>query len=344
MALKVQRKASLQEHNSMAVPASAAALVEVNDQGDLKEAFAIAESEQLQAIVLGEGSNTIFEKDFSGLVILNRIKGIEVIERGATSTLLRVGAGENWHDFVGYSLSIGLFGLENLALIPGLVGAAPVQNIGAYGVEVKDHIESVSIYDIASKETRQLSNDECCFAYRDSCFKNDLLDKVVITSVLFKLSTVPDLQISYPALKKELNASENSKQLTPQNVFDAVCKIRNAKLPHPKDIPNAGSFFKNPIVSAEKHHDLKQRYPELVSFAIVGEERFKLAAAWLIEYAGWKHREIDGVSVHRDQALVITNPLRKSGTTVMSLARAVQEDIKQKFDLALEIEPRVFKM
>lgn len=342
MALTVQRKAPLQAHNSMAVPASAVALVEVNNQEDLSAAFAFSQAEHLQTIILGEGSNTIFEKDFSGLVILNRIKGIEVIQRNASSALISVGSGENWHDFVRYCLSIDLFGLENLALIPGLVGAAPVQNIGAYGVEVKDCIDSVKIYDIASQKTRVLSQDECDFAYRDSCFKNDLLDKVVITAVVFKLSAEPDLQISYPALKKELSTNRSAQKLTPQNVFDAICKIRSAKLPQPKDIPNTGSFFKNPIVSAEQHQALKQRYPELVSFAIVGNSKFKLAAAWLIEYAGWKQQELDGVRVHCDQALVITNPLCKSGASVMNFARAIQKDIKQKFGLTLEIEPRVF--
>jgi len=341
MTFEIQRGVALQAYNTMAIPASATALVTVENQCDLNAAFEFAQRESLPTLVLGEGSNIIFEKDFSGLVILNRIRGIEQIETNSDSICLRVGAGESWHDFVVHCLSVGAFGLENLALIPGLVGAAPIQNIGAYGVEVKDTIESVTVYDIETAQKYVLTKQECDFAYRDSRFKHELLDKVVIIDVVFKLSFQADLKLSYPALTQEL-VSSGINNPTPQDVFNAVCKIRSAKLPQPKDIPNTGSFFKNPLVTVQQYNALKQQYPELVSFELDDKKSIKLAAAWLIEHAGWKQQQLDGICIHKDQALVITNPLHKDGITVMKFARAIQADIHQKYGLVLEVEPRVF--
>jgi len=336
--INILRGISLQPHNTMAVASIADALVKVCNFEQLNAALEWAEQDKLSVLVLGEGSNTIFQSDYSGLVILNQIKGIQRLSESHDSVLLKVGAGENWHQFVKYVVERGWHGLENLALIPGLVGAAPIQNIGAYGVELSQSLHSVDYLDIASKELVTLNNKECRFAYRDSVFKHDLFDKVVITAVTFKLKKKAELNLAYPALQTYLQSAEIQSP-TLKDVFTAVCAIRSNKLPSPKDLPNAGSFFKNPLVSESKHAKLKQQFPELVSFKVTGG--YKLAAGWLIENAGWKQRKTDGVRVHLEQALVIINPQRLNGQAIVNLARSIQSDIKVRYDVILEIEPRL---
>ena len=335
MSIQIQTNASLQSYNSMAVPAKADALVCVSSLDQLHQSLNYANSNALKVLVLGEGSNTVFEDDYAGLVILNRIKGIEVISENKDSVTVRVSAGENWHEFVEYSINNDWYGAENLAFIPGLVGAAPMQNIGAYGVEVKDIIESVDFLHIASGKKETLSNQQCEFAYRESCFKNKLIDKVIITSVTFCLSKEPRVDVRYPALIDFLPDNP-----TPKDVFHAVIKIRSSKLPLPAKIPNTGSFFKNPIISQQQHARLKSSYPDLISYK-AGKE-FKLAAGWVIEKAGWKQRQYNGVTVHDKQALVLINPSKRPGRDVLEFARQIQVDIKSKFDVTLEVEPRIY--
>jgi UDP-N-acetylmuramate dehydrogenase len=285
--------------------------------------------------VLGEGSNTVLKSDFAGLVILNRMMGIEIDYESSEVVEITVGAGENWHQLVDYTVQKKWGGLENLALIPGLVGAAPIQNIGAYGVELKDSLLEVLCVDRASGECFSLSNEECHFAYRDSIFKQLLCDKVVITAVRFRLFKDTARTLSYPALEAEVGVDTSLR-----NVFETVCAIRRQKLPDPNTIPNAGSFFKNPVVSASQHTQLKQRYPDLVSFEF--GTGYKLAAAWLIDRAGWKKKSLDDVHVHQHQALVICNPMHRSGQAVLALAFSIQQDIRQHFGVELEIEPRIY--
>jgi len=335
MALELQHQVSLQDYNSMAVPATARCLVSVDDRAQAQAALDYARVNALDVLVLGEGSNTLFKGDFEGLVILNRIRGIEILGQTESTVTLRVGAGENWHDFVAYTLDNDWFGLQNLALIPGLVGAAPMQNIGAYGVEVKDYLTTVEYLDIATGQPYTLSRQACQFGYRDSIFKHELAFRALVSAVNFTLSKTPSVDISYPAL-----ASLFDKKPTPKEVFLGVCKVRQSKLPLPSMVPNAGSFFKNPVVAASQHEKLKQQYPDLVSFEM--GEQFKLAAGWLIEQAGWKNRELDTVRVHQSQALVVVNPEKRSGTKVLEFAALIQTDIKHKFDVDLEIEPQVY--
>lgn len=335
MPLQIKEQASLQPFNSMAVSAKAMFLVTVSSQEELTQALDYAQSRQLSCLVLGDGSNTIFENDYDGLVILNRLIGIDIISQDSNSVIVKVAAGENWHEFVRHSIEQGWFGFENLALIPGLVGAAPMQNIGAYGVEVKDAIVSVGFIDIASREIKSLTNAQCAFAYRESIFKNKLAGKVIITSVTFQLTKKAKVNISYPTL-----ANLFELEPTPGQVFDAVSKIRSAKLPLPKEVPNTGSFFKNPVVDQRQHDALKTQYPDLVSYPV--EQNFKLAAGWMIEKAGWKHKSLNGVSVFKLQALVIVNPEKKTGKDVLSFAKAIQQDIEIKFGVLLEIEPRIY--
>ena len=332
----IQVNVPLQQYNTLAIPAKAAFLSRCTTSNQIRQCLSFATDNGLDPLVLGEGSNTVFANDVEGLLILNRLAGIEVLSDSEKAVIVKVAAGENWHDFVKYALEQSWFGLENLALIPGLVGAAPIQNIGAYGVEVKDTIESVELIDIASLETRELSNSECQFDYRDSIFKNKLHDRCIITSVTFRLTKLANSNISYPALANSVPQSAS-----PQDVFDAVCGIRSSKLPMPDDLPNAGSFFKNPIVSEQQNLALTERFPALVSYPISGGGA-KLAAGWMIDQRGWKDKSVEGVYMHREQALVLINSNMKSGQAVLSLAGEIQADIERHYGVSLEVEPRVY--
>ncbi len=334
--INVQADVSLQPYNTLAVPARAAFLIRCTSIDQLNNALDFAITRDLPILILGEGSNTVFAKNFEGLVILNRLTGIKVLDEDLHSVTIEVAAGENWHDFVQYSLQQDWYGLENLGLIPGLVGAAPIQNIGAYGVEVKDTIKAVNYLELDSQRQRSLNNSECEFAYRDSVFKHALAGNCVITSVVFRLHKLPSVNLSYPALAERFDSNPS-----PQDVFEVVCDIRAKKLPMPDDIPNAGSFFKNPIVNEATYSQLKTSHPSIVAFPIEGGGA-KLAAAWLIEQCGWKDKSVDAVYVHRDQALVVVNPNSKSGESILRLATAIQNEVESVYGVSLEIEPRIY--
>lgn len=331
----IQENVSLQSRNTLAVPVKARYCCRAESLKQLTAALQFAKERQQDVLVLGEGSNTVFTQDFEGLVLLNRLQGIEKLSEDNDSVTIKVAAGENWHQFVDHCLNQGWFGHENLALIPGLVGATPIQNIGAYGVEVKDSIQAVDYIELATGEVHRISNAECQFAYRDSIFKHRLNAKTIIVSVEFRLSKTPTKQLAYPALANQFDFEPS-----PRDIFNRVCEVRRAKLPMPNDIPNAGSFFKNPIVSREQFSSLQQDYPDIVAFEVL--DGIKLAAAWLIEQRGWKDREIAGVKVHQQQSLVITNPKYKTGNDILKLAAAIQEDLEASFGVSLEIEPRVY--
>ena len=328
------KQADLQSLNTLAIPARAQFLQYVENLEELHAALDFARRQRLKTLVLGEGSNIVLSGDYSGLVICQRIKGIEEIDRHGDQILIRVAAGENWHQFVEYCLEQGWYGLENLALIPGLVGAAPIQNIGAYGVELKDIFSSLEYIDIQTGESHRLQNHECQFAYRHSIFKGFLKDRVVITHLTVKLSTKAKVVLEYSALSELVG-----NKATPIDVFQAVCELRKAKLPDPANVPNAGSFFKNPVVDHRQLEKIKAKYPNVVSFPFEGS--FKLAAAWLIEHRGWKDRCHAGVQIHKNQALVIINPESASGDEVLNFAQQIQRDIHSNFDVSLEIEPVV---
>ncbi|GHA11801.1 UDP-N-acetylenolpyruvoylglucosamine reductase [Arenicella chitinivorans] len=333
--LGLQADADLRHYNTLGVPARARYLTVVNSTTLLTQALQFAHEANLAVLVLGQGSNTVLTRDFDGLVIHNQLRGVDVIQETDSYVELRVAAGENWHQFVSFAVTKHWYGVENLALIPGLVGAAPIQNIGAYGVEVKDVITAVEYVDRTTLAIQTLSNDACQFAYRDSVFKNALCDATVITAVQIRLNKRAALNLDYPAL-----ADQAGKQPSLESVFDAVCRIRTQKLPDPAAIPNAGSFFKNPVVTTEHHQRLKSQFPDLIGFAT--DDGYKLAAGWLIDQAGWKNKEISGVRVHRQQALVVINPSNRSGADVMALAAAIQQDIVRIYDVQLEVEPRIY--
>lgn len=285
-------------------------------------------------ILVGEGSNTVFLEDYDGALVLIKTKGIKVDSCGE-NYLLDVAAGENWHSFVESTLQQGIYGLENLALIPGAVGACPVQNIGAYGVEVNRFIAEVEYFDLTSGELKTLTNSECQFSYRDSVFKSSLKDNAIITRVLFSMPKAWSPVISYGELA-------NLPEPTARAIFDKVIETRQAKLPDPKEVGNAGSFFKNPIISKEQVSKLLQIYPNMPNYPWSDSE-IKVAAGWLIDQAGLKGYEFNGVAVHKNQALVLIN---KSGQgksqDLVALIAEIQRVVKEKFAIELHPEVRLF--
>lgn len=331
---------NLQKLNTLAVPALAKYFVATKNDDELREALAFSHSENLPLLLLGGGSNIVLRDDFPGLVVQLKMMGKEVVAENEEYVWLKVAAGESWHQLVEYTLVNAFYGLENLSLIPGSVGAAPIQNIGAYGVEVKDLISELTALDIRSGIAVTFTNESCQFDYRDSIFKNLLKDQYVITSVTFCLRKTPLLNLSYPALRDAL-ASIPVEEITPQQVSEAVIAIRQSKLPDPAIIPNVGSFFKNPIVSVTQLDVLKAAYPNLVSYP-VNDTKAKLAAGWLIEQVGWRGRVEAGAAVHAQQALVLTNPHKSSGAAVLTLASLIQAAVQERFGVELEMEPRVY--
>lgn len=329
---------NLQKLNTLAVPAVANFYVAVQGDDELLEALNFARTENLPLLVIGGGSNIVLRADFPGVVIQLKSQGKEVVAEDEHFVWLKVAAGENWHHLVEYTLDNALYGLENLSLIPGSVGAAPIQNIGAYGVEVKDLITELSALEIRSGITVNFTNESCRFDYRDSIFKQTFKDQYVITTVTFRLRKAPQLNLSYPALRDALAGFDNP---TPQAVSDAVIAIRQSKLPDPAITPNVGSFFKNPIISAKQLHALRTIYPDIVSYP-VDAARVKLAAGWLIDRAGWRGKEAAGAQVHAQQALVLTNPEKASGAAVLALAELIQQSVNTQFGVTLELEPRVY--
>lgn len=328
---------SLKNHNTFGIDVSAAQYFEATSYDEVKEALEIIAEMEMKPLVLGGGSNMLFISSFEGAILHPAIKGIEIVSEDDSNVILRVGAGVEWDSLVDYTVGKGYGGLENLSLIPGNVGASPIQNIGAYGVEVKDCITQVEGLYISNQKAFSLSNEECEFGYRDSIFKNDLKGKTVVTHVLFKLSKAPQLITHYGNLETEL---ENLGGVSLPNVRQAVINVRNSKLPDPKVLGNAGSFFKNPMVDISLVEDLQKEYDKVPYYPVNGDY-VKLPAGWLIEQCGWKGKRIGNVGVHKDQALVIVNYGGAAGKEVIGLAQKVRESVMEKFKISLEMEVNV---
>ena len=338
MNLLIQEHVSLKSYNTLAVDVAARFFVAVQSLEQLQAALAWAQQHDRAVLLLGGGSNLVLTADLDVLVIHVQLRGIAVLSEDAEHARIEVQAGENWHDFVQWSLAQGLSGLENLSLIPGNIGAAPVQNIGAYGVELKDHLESVFCFDRDTQSTQRLSAEQCQFAYRDSLFKRESGRRVIL-SVIFRLPKQAILQLDYGDLRGYL-AEQQIVAPTAQDVSRAVCAIRAQKLPDPAELANTGSFFKNPVVSAEHAQRLQKSYPNIVRFA-QADGQVKLAAGWLIDQAGWKGVRQGDAGVHAKQALVLVNYGSATGQQVLELAGQIQADIQQRFAVELEIEPNV---
>tara|TARA_R110002073_G_scaffold3139_5_gene20901 strand:+ start:2853 stop:3881 length:1029 start_codon:yes stop_codon:yes gene_type:complete len=331
---------ALRGYNTLALRARAQAFANVHSEQELLAALAWARTVGVPVMPMGEGSNIVLAGDIQALVVRQSTRGIEVLERDVDSVRLRVAAGESWHDLVRWTLQQGYYGLENLALIPGTAGAAPIQNIGAYGVELASSLEQVHALRIADDQRVVLSHQECEFGYRDSVFKHRLRDKVVITSIDLRLSLLPAVTVDYPALAQYF-AQHAISEVTPEAVFDAVVSIRRSKLPDPAVIPNAGSFFKNPVVGQAEAQRLRVVHPDLPSYP-QPDGRVKLSAAWMIDQCGWKGVRRDGLGVHAQHALVLVNYGSDSGEQLMVLANEIAASVDTTFGVRLEIEPRVY--
>lgn len=324
----------LRASNTMGISAIARPLLEIADVADLPDVYASLNG--VTPLVLGSGSNIVFAAD-PAMPIL-RLRNEEMVWRDdGDDVYVRVGAGKNWHAFVMDTVARNLWGIENLAYIPGTVGACPIQNIGAYGVEVKDAIHAVTVFDGTSKTFRTLTNSDCDFSYRESMFKRDL-SKYLITDVEFKLSRRANPQLSYAGLSEVLN---DDGALTSEQVADAVIAIRQSKLPDPVLLGNAGSFFKNPIVPLPVADTLLAQYEKMPLFKGSSDATRKLSAAWLIDQAGWKgHRDGDA-GVSPGHALVLVNYGNATGDDIMNLAGRIAASVQEKFGIAIEPEPRV---
>ncbi|WP_395489784.1 UDP-N-acetylmuramate dehydrogenase [Cedecea davisae] len=324
---------SLKTFNTFGIQANAAHIVVAESAQQLTESWAKAARAGQPVLILGEGSNVLFLKDFEGTVIVNRIKGIQVTESD-DAWLLHVGAGENWHQLVEYTLQQEMPGLENLALIPGCAGSSPIQNIGAYGVEIKKVCNYVDCIELSTGQALRLSNEECRFAYRDSIFKHEYQDRFAIVAVGFRLPKVWQPILSYGDLTRLDPAS-----VTPRQIFDSVCHMRMSKLPDPKVNGNAGSFFKNPVITAEQSEKLLSSFSNVPHYPQL-DGSVKLAAGWLIDQCQLKGHRIGGAVVHRHQALVIINEDGASSADVIALAHYVRQQVGAKFDVWLEPEVR----
>ena len=331
---------SLYKYNSLSIDAHAQTFDHVNNEEQLLKSLEAASRVQQSVFVLGEGTNIVFPDEVFSRVIRLCSRGIYLLGSSGNEIHIRAHAGENWHQFVVWTIKNKCYGLENLALIPGSVGAAPVQNIGAFGVEVSSFISKVNCIRVASGEHVTLDVKECGFAYRDSIFKRDEFDRLVIISVDFVLSRIADPVITYPSLIDWINKAELSR--TSEHVLDAVVQLRRLRLPDPLDIPNVGSFFKNPIINRSQAAFLQEKFLDLPVNPI-NENEVKLSAGWLIEHCGWKGYREESVAVSEDHALVLINTGGATGKTILNLAEKIMCSVMDEFDIGLEIEPRIVR-
>lgn len=325
--------------NTFGIDVKAKYFTSINTINELIEVTKTNVFKDLELLILGGGSNILFTKDFDGLVILNNIKGKEIIDQNQQSIFLKIGAGENWHELVMYCVDNGWGGIENLSLIPGNTGTAPMQNIGAYGVEIKETFIELEALEISSGKIVKFNNSDCEFGYRESVFKNKMKNQYIILNITLELKKNPVLNINYGDVKAILE-SQNIKNPAIKEVSNAIISIRQSKLPDPKKIGNSGSFFKNPIVSLNQLELIKKKYPNVVNYEI-NENEFKIAAGWLIERAGWKGKKFNNYGIHEKQALVLVNYGLANGMEIFELSEKIILDIKDKFGITLEREVNI---
>ena len=337
--MQVETGVNLKPYNTFGLPAVARSLVRITRDADVRGVVDHPQFGRAPKFILGGGSNIVLTRDMPQVVLKIEVRGMRLVEQREDAWIVEAGAGESWHDFVAWTLAQGYPGLENLALIPGTVGAAPVQNIGAYGVELKDRFHSLDVVDLVTGRSVTLDAAMCHFGYRDSVFKHDLAGKGVITRVRLALPRPWQPVLGYLELERKMHDSGNTAPGA-QTVFDWVCAIRRAKLPDPALIGNVGSFFKNPVVSVEQCRDIIGRDPEVVHYPMP-DGSVKLAAGWLIDACGWRGKSVGRAGVYEKQALVLVNRGGASGAEVVTLARAIQESVYGRFGIRLEPEPVV---
>lgn len=330
--MEIFRDKDLTSFNTFGVKAWAKYFIEINTETELLELFEKPEFTSSSRLFLGGGSNILFTRDFDGIVVLNKLKGIEILEDLESAVLVRAASGEVWHDLVLFAVERELWGIENLSFIPGTVGGAPMQNIGAYGSELKDSLVNVETFDIVNGDKKIWSVSECELGYRDSVFKNRAKNKYFITAITLRLSKISNPNTEYRALKEYLEKN-NITDRSLKTVSNAVTAIRQSKLPDPKILGNAGSFFKNVFVDEEVLRELQQIYPDIPNFR-EGDE-IKIPAGWLIEACGWKGKKVGNVGMHDKQALVLVNYGGATGTEIKIFADTVIASVRDKFGLTL---------
>ncbi|MVN92645.1 UDP-N-acetylmuramate dehydrogenase [Mucilaginibacter aquatilis] len=337
--LQIQENVSLKNFNTFGIEATARYFVEINQEQELAELFTNPKWLTTQRLILGGGSNMLLVNNFDGLVIRLNIRGIQHYIHSDGKIIVEAGAGEVWNDLVNFCVDHDFAGMENLSLIPGSVGASPIQNIGAYGIELKDVFESCRAFEIATKQVKVFNNADCQFGYRESVFKTALNGQFIITSVKFKLSSTPTINISYGAIEQELvNRGINAPTI--KDVSRAVSAIRVSKLPDPSTIGNSGSFFKNPVITASQFENIKANYPNVANYP-AGEGLVKLAAGWLIEQCGWKGKIVGNTGTWKNQALVLVNHGGATGQEIYNLSSQIIDSVFTKFGVMLEREVNI---
>ena len=338
--IKIEENISLKSFNTFGIDCNAAYFVRIKSKEDFQDLIKTKIYHDLPSLILGGGSNILFTKDFKGLVIKNEMMGISVVDETPDYINVKAQAGENWHELVMYCVQKNLGGIENLSLIPGTTGAAPMQNIGAYGVEMKDVVKEVEAIDRINGEVRTFTNEECCFGYRESVFKQELKENYFISSVTLTLTKKNHLfNINYGAVQDTLKHM-NVTQPTLQSISDAVIHIRKSKLPDPTQIGNAGSFFKNPTITLQQYTDLKNEYPEIPGYHS-DDQSVKVPAGWLIEQCKWKGKRFNEVGVHVHQSLVLVNYGNAKGEEIFQLSMNIKSSVKKKFNIDITTEVNI---
>jgi len=338
--MQIGQNVNLVSFNTFHIQAVANYFSSFKDVVELESLLGFADEKKIRKeLILGGGSNILFTKNFDGIVLRNEIKGIQIVKENDNHVYVKAGAGENWHQFVMYCVENNYAGIENLSLIPGNVGASPMQNIGAYGVEIKDVFYELEAFHKQEKVIEKFSLEDCAFGYRESVFKNKYKDQFIITSVTYRLNKKPSFNTSYGAITQELEKM-GEKELSIQAISQAVINIRTSKLPDPKEVGNAGSFFKNPIISNKQYLQLKETFPHIVAFPASGDHT-KLAAGWLIEQCGWKGYRKGDAGCYPKQALVLVNYGAALGKEIFDLSEEILESVENKFGIQLEREVNI---
>jgi len=333
----VENNKSLIKLNTFGVNCYAENFISIKNQKDIQESIHFINKNEKKHFILGGGSNILLTKNIEGVVLHNQIDGIKILKEEQEHIIINVGSGVIWNDLVKWSIQNKLWGIENLVLIPGTVGAAPIQNIGAYGAEIKDVFENLNAYNIKTGEKINFSKKQCLFGYRDSVFKNELKNELFISDIQIKLKKTKSPILNYETLR--FNIEKKQIPITIKNIAKTICEIRNSKLPNPKKLGNSGSFFKNPIIEKSLFKKIKKSFPKIKYFKQNGKT--KISAGWLIEQAGWKGKKIKDCGVYEKQALVLINFGKANGYEIKELAEKIKKDVKKTFEIELEEEVQI---
>lgn len=337
--MKILKNYSLKELNTFRVDINAKFFVEIHTAEEIEQLLSENKFSNQKKLILGGGSNVLFTHNYEGLIIKNSIPGVKIVDENSSEVVIESGAGVEWNKLVEFCIGKNYGGIENLVLIPGSVGAAPIQNIGAYGQELCGTFNSLNGYYLDTGENKMFTTSDCNFSYRNSVFKEELVNKFIITSIQLRLSKTPQVNLSYEPVKREIDEKGISDPSI-KDVSEIITKIRRSKLPDPKKLGNAGSFFRNPVISIEKFNLMQKSYPDIVHYPI-DKEFVKIAAGWLIEKCGWKGKRVGNAGTYSKQALVITNFGNATGDEILEIATRIREAVELKFGIILQNEVNV---